>query len=200
MSATAPLQPERGDLRDVILEAATRLFAEKGYAATSMREVAEASDCTKPALYYHFENKAALFLEIIRSRTDIIRSILATCFAEAGTVRERLRHAAEAYFDFVRRQPMVLMLLQRSELNTEVTQPEFDWVSAREVYWNQVIELLQEGVRNGEIGAHVDLDDAFHVLAGIVDVRCNLWIRQNQPIPEDCAERAIALLFGGIAP
>ena len=52
------------ELRTRILREATRLFAEKGYAATSVREVVEASGCTKPALYYYFKSKDALFLEV----------------------------------------------------------------------------------------------------------------------------------------
>jgi AcrR family transcriptional regulator len=52
--------------RERILEVALALFAEKGYDATSMREIAEALGITKAALYYHFDSKA-----------DIVRSMLA---------------------------------------------------------------------------------------------------------------------------
>lgn len=193
---------ERGssDLREMILTVAARLFAENGYAATSMREVAEAANCTKPALYYYFENKAALFLDVIRSRTEAIHSILDTRFAAPGTVRERMRDAAEAYFDYVRREPTAIKVLWRAEMHVEAGQPSFDWASVRQMYFEQTLRLLDEGVKSGEIGAHVNLDDALHALVGIVDVRCTLWVLQGEPIPEDCAERALTLLFGGMSP
>jgi len=46
--------------RDRILDAALELFAEKGYEATSMREIAEQLGITKPALYYHFDSKEGI--------------------------------------------------------------------------------------------------------------------------------------------
>jgi AcrR family transcriptional regulator len=52
--------------RERILEAALTLFAEKGYEATSMRQIAEQLGITKAALYYHFDSKA-----------DIVRTMLA---------------------------------------------------------------------------------------------------------------------------
>jgi AcrR family transcriptional regulator len=52
--------------RERILDAALLLFAEKGYDATSMREISEQLGITKAALYYHFDSKA-----------DIVRAMLA---------------------------------------------------------------------------------------------------------------------------
>lgn len=52
--------------RDRILDAALTLFAEKGYEATSMREISHQLGMTKAALYYHFDSKA-----------DIVRAMLA---------------------------------------------------------------------------------------------------------------------------
>ncbi|MBW2208934.1 MAG: helix-turn-helix transcriptional regulator, partial [Deltaproteobacteria bacterium] len=54
-------KPEEQDARAVLLEAATALFAQKGYAGTSVREIVERAGVTKPVLYYYFENKEGLF-------------------------------------------------------------------------------------------------------------------------------------------
>lgn len=58
-STTAPTTRERIPL------VALRLFAEKGYDATSMREIAEQLGITKPALYYHFDSKEAILRELL---------------------------------------------------------------------------------------------------------------------------------------
>lgn len=55
----------RTDTRAVILNNALELFADKGYDATSMREIAETVGISKPALYYHFDSKE-----------DIVRGVL----------------------------------------------------------------------------------------------------------------------------
>lgn len=52
--------------REQILNVARALFADKGYDATSMREIAQAVNISKPALYYHFDSKE----EILRALVD----------------------------------------------------------------------------------------------------------------------------------
>jgi AcrR family transcriptional regulator len=54
----------RGEMRDRILDVALELFNEQGYDKTSLREIAERLDVTKAALYYHFERKEDILLEL----------------------------------------------------------------------------------------------------------------------------------------
>jgi AcrR family transcriptional regulator len=62
---STPTQADLPGTRQRILDVALALFAERGYDATSMREIAERVGFTKAALYYHFDSKA-----------DIVRSML----------------------------------------------------------------------------------------------------------------------------
>ena len=57
--------------RERILEAALRLFSERGTSAVSMRELADAADVTVPGLYYHFDSKAAIAREVYRARFGV---------------------------------------------------------------------------------------------------------------------------------
>lgn len=52
-------------MKNKIKETAARLFADKGYTSTSMREIAEAVGVTKAALYYHYPNKEAIFRAVV---------------------------------------------------------------------------------------------------------------------------------------
>ncbi len=51
--------------KKIIFREAARLFSEKGYERTSMRAIAEAAGVSKPAIYYYFPNKDALFEEML---------------------------------------------------------------------------------------------------------------------------------------
>jgi AcrR family transcriptional regulator len=55
--------------RDRIVEAALRLFSERGTSAVSMRELADAASVTVPGLYYHFDSKADLIREVHHARS-----------------------------------------------------------------------------------------------------------------------------------
>ena len=65
--------PQEKTTRDKIPVVALRLFAEKGYEATSMREIAEQLNITKAALYYHFDSKE-----------DIVRAVVSTMIDDVG--------------------------------------------------------------------------------------------------------------------
>jgi len=64
---TLPARPEPAveDVRERIVSSALRHFAEKGYAGTSLREIAEAARTTKPMIYYYFKSKEGLYISTL---------------------------------------------------------------------------------------------------------------------------------------
>ena len=62
--------------RDAALDAARRLFTERGYDGTSMRDIAGAVGLTGPALYYHFPSKDSLLAALSQVRRDEIDALV----------------------------------------------------------------------------------------------------------------------------
>jgi AcrR family transcriptional regulator len=69
-----PLAP--GTTRETILATARQLFGEKGYDATSLRQIADAVGTTKAAVYYHFPAKEHLLLELSRPWLDALGTLV----------------------------------------------------------------------------------------------------------------------------
>jgi AcrR family transcriptional regulator len=63
---------EPGEGRASILNAARRIFAERGYDGTSVDSIVRSAGVSKGAFYWHFESKGALFRELLRQQTDRI--------------------------------------------------------------------------------------------------------------------------------
>jgi len=78
--------------RERLLETATELFAEKGYAGTSVREIVDRAGVSKPVLYYYFKSKEGLFYAILEWAADVQQKILNEIFATSGTVLDRFIH------------------------------------------------------------------------------------------------------------
>ena len=92
------LAPEQRRL--LIVEAAGRLFGERGYDATRLDDVAAAAGVTKPVLYRHFDDKTALYLALLeRHREDL--GTFAGAIPAAGTLEQRLRAVLEVWLDYV---------------------------------------------------------------------------------------------------
>ncbi len=73
-----------------ILLAAQEIFARKGFAATSMREIAAAADVTKPMLYYYFASKDGLYARLLETALVQFRTLLESCLHAPLPLRERL--------------------------------------------------------------------------------------------------------------
>lgn len=87
--------------RRQLFDVALRLFAEHGYAATTMDDIAEEAGVTKPLVYQHFESKRALYLELmdVFSRELVSRIVTATANAEGP--RQQVELGFAAYFELM---------------------------------------------------------------------------------------------------
>jgi AcrR family transcriptional regulator len=82
--------------RSALLDEATRLFAERGYAATSLEDIASASQVTRGAVYHHFDGKRALFEAVLSAQeTQLIARV--TAAATAADPWEAALQALDAF-------------------------------------------------------------------------------------------------------
>jgi AcrR family transcriptional regulator len=111
--------PER---RRRIEEAATALFAERGYAATTIDDIVTAAGVTKPMLYRHFESKQALVMSLLeRHRDELAAAPLDVLLAtEQAPFPERLDAMLDAWFGYVEAHPFVRLLLHDSSGDADV--------------------------------------------------------------------------------
>jgi len=75
-SAETHEDARRTDTHQRILEVSAKLFSERGFAGTSIRDIAAALDVSKAALYYHFPSKDAILTEIVAQPIAKVRAVL----------------------------------------------------------------------------------------------------------------------------
>ena len=103
-------QREAEATRELILDAARRLFVEHGYDATSMRAIARDIEYTPTAIYHHFKGKEELFDELCHRDFHT----LGAAFQKIGRVEdpvERIARAGKAYVEFAGSHPMHYQLM-----------------------------------------------------------------------------------------
>jgi AcrR family transcriptional regulator len=98
--------------RALIVEAAGRLFGERGYDGARLEDVAAAAGVTKPVLYRHYASKKELYIALLeRHRADL--SSFAAAIPAAGTPQERLRAVLEVWLAYVEEHPYAWRMLFR---------------------------------------------------------------------------------------
>jgi AcrR family transcriptional regulator len=86
--------------RALIVEAAGRLFGERGYEGTRLDDIASAAGVTKPILYRHFDSKRGLYVALLARHRDDLASFTGAIPSE-GSATERLRLVLEGWLSYV---------------------------------------------------------------------------------------------------
>lgn len=114
--ADAPKRLPADVRRQQLLDVALRLFAARGFEATTMDEIAEAAGVTKPLLYQHFASKRALYLELCDGVAQSLLEAIGKAVAAAAGPRQQVEGGFAAYFHLVVSQSEAFSLLFGSEV------------------------------------------------------------------------------------
>jgi AcrR family transcriptional regulator len=117
MTDTTPTKGER--TRQGIMEAAYELFLTQGYAATSMRQIAERAGLALGGIYNHFASKEAIFCELILDRHPYRQILPIMLNTPADDPETFVRSAARTMVDELGKRPdfIKLMLIEIVEFN-----------------------------------------------------------------------------------
>ena len=161
---------------DRVREAALRLFAAKGYAAVSMREIAGALGLQAAALYNHFPNKQALLADLMLTHMD---GLLAAWGSEAES-GDRPRQALERFCRFhiryhaVRPDAVFISYMELRSLEPE----NFSKVERlRQTYEGIVRSILDQGAQAGVFRVEDTRICAMAIIAMLTGV--STWYRQK---------------------
>jgi AcrR family transcriptional regulator len=104
--------------RELIERAAARLFAERGYADTSLEDVAASTGVSRPVIYDHFATKRELHDAVMARHLRELMSFIATrTIAETRGPEQRLRAGISAFFEFMEADPYIWRIVMREPLS-----------------------------------------------------------------------------------
>lgn len=157
---------------DTLLDAAFRVFAERGYRATRLEEVAEAVGVTKGAIYYYFDGKEDLLRRAVLSRHRAIFAQVAEALAaEPAPAAAKIRFVLRKVWQHWREPGWGLgVRLMLGDVSLEFPALFRLWAEEGPISgWRLVRDLIDEGKRAGEFRADVDAEVAARlVISGLM--------------------------------
>ena len=202
MTTSTRVRPLRADVRDQILAAAGEEFVERGYAGTSVAQVAARAGFTKGAVYSNFGGKPELFVAAVQQyfAETVVGAVAETLGAAASTPGEpRTRAMAHALADSVLRGERWPVLL--AEFRTVATQqPELAAVYAelRLAQRAQLVEALRSAAEQVPLREGLDLEVAAAVLLTCVQGLSVEGVAAPEAMPRPLAEALFAHVLDGI--
>jgi AcrR family transcriptional regulator len=174
--------------REVIERAATEVFAERGYQAASMNEIARRSGVSVPVVYDHAESKQELHLRLLKRHYTELRAVWSEGLID-GPPDVRMATALDAWFSYVQTHPYAWRMLFRETTGEPAIQAAHQEVAAASRA--MLLPLLA-----GQLGAehiagsadHEAIDMLWEIMRSVLQGLA-LWWYDHQHIPR---ERVVA--------
>ena len=186
--------------RQNVLGAAAKLFAEKGYEATSIGEIAESVGLLKGSLYYYAPSKEDLLFSIIREVHDKGRKLVERFTDSDSDPVTQLREIIEAGATFViDHRDMNIISMRDFRALTERRQQELE--SGRMVMWHYLRSLIARGRNEGYFRSDVDVVVVTTGILGAINY-LPTWYESGRPPKAERMARGYAefLVEGLLAP
>jgi TetR/AcrR family transcriptional regulator len=136
---------------DRILQKALELFSERGYDATSVREICAAAGITKPTLYHFYGSKEGVYRAIVEGALERFTADLIRALSGEGSLRDHLSRMSRAYVDAAVREPDLARFLMALIHNPPGSAPATDFVGFYDGILQQLARVIDAAVARGEV-------------------------------------------------
>jgi AcrR family transcriptional regulator len=187
-----------GERRGRIEAAALVAFADRGYDATSVGDVAAAAGVTRTVMYDHFATKRALFLHVLGTQHELMLEAIASGITSEGPPQARVRATVTAYLRFARDHPATRRLLLDPVPSGDAELDEIvrGYVRARAAAISSLLsgDLARAGVDRGSRRLPV----VVAAVSGAVDGVAQWWALHPEASLDEVVDAATGLLWNGL--
>lgn len=138
------------DSRQQILDAALVLFAQKGYATTTIREIVDAVGIKAPSLYYYFGSKEGLYMELLQTHGAQIDRALQSYAHTSASAKNRLKDLVDKIFLQVINDKDFFRLMFTMYYGPSQGAPYYDFISYHVKIHAAIKKIIEEGIASRE--------------------------------------------------
>ena len=187
--------------------AARRLFANRGYAGTSMAEIAAAAGVSKATVFHHYRSKRALYEALVGDAMAGFREQIVPLLDAGGDLQGSLREFAAAHVDRLTRMQGTMRLIAREMLSGTPASGDLLAGSGLSQNFSLLVDALRRGQAQGTVRGDVDPGLAVFLLlaANWFLFQTGALTRRNPDLAiaattESYAAELARLLYHGLAP
>ena len=140
--------PENRSVRDKVLAAAVQLFAEYGYHAATMRDIARIAGIQAASIYYHYASKQALLVEVMETHMRQLNANLEHIVSKQDTVQQRLYEAISNHIRLHTTYKSEFFIID-TEIRALKGENRGEVLALRDQYEDLFQKLLREGMEQG---------------------------------------------------
>jgi AcrR family transcriptional regulator len=182
---------------DRILNKALELFSTKGYDATSVREICEAADITKPTLYHFYGSKEGVYRALVEGALEGFRERLVGLVHSPGTPVQRLESVARGYFEIAREHRVFMRFLFGLIHNPPSSAPRTDFPSYSEGVVSLISRVVEEGVADRTFAPGPTPIRMLVFMGALGEAVCGSLIAGRPELTPELADTLVATVLRG---
>jgi AcrR family transcriptional regulator len=148
------VQQERQARMELILNAAEELFVEKGYADTSINDIAEAADFSRTSIYQYFSSKEEIYVNILMRYTDLLAERVTQAVSASTHTIDKIRLFLEEFRAMIKQKPnfFKLYFIERHQVEPRLSPELRKELNIKRRKLEDVFrDFYREGVNRGEV-------------------------------------------------
>jgi TetR/AcrR family acrAB operon transcriptional repressor len=191
--------------RDTLLKAALTVFSRKGYASSTLEDVAQEAGVTRGAIYWHFGSKAELYDALMEEYSAQGGQIVQAAAAEGGSLVEILRRIFIRQLEAVENDPDLRNMMEISLFKTERT-PDLQAAQQQRLETSRALlegiaQALRQGMAAGELRADLHPLDVARAFLALQNGAIYLWLYDPLSFSLSAIAPTLAeILLNGILP
>jgi AcrR family transcriptional regulator len=181
--------------RQQLVEVGRELFAQRGYEATSIEEIAARADVSKPVVYEHFGGKEGLYAVVVDREMQLLLDRFTSALSAPGHPRELLERAALVLLDYIEEDTDGFRVLTR---DAPITSSSGTFSSLIGEVARKVEHIL--GSQFGGRGYDPQLAELYsQALVGMVALVGQWWLDTRSPGKREVAAHLVNLAYNGLS-
>ncbi len=181
--------------REQLLTVGRKLFADKGFEGTSVEEIAQRAQVSKPVVYEHFGGKEGLYAVVVDRETQTLLDAITGALLSEGPPRLLLERAALALLDYIESSTDGFRILVR---DSPVAQSTGTFASLMSDAASQVEHILAAEYKVRGLDAKMAPMYA-QMLVGMVAMTGQWWLDTRKPKKADVAAHLVNLAWNGLS-
>ena len=192
----AKAQRKKASKKDLIVQKAASMFREKGFPATSMRDLAESVGIEAASLYNHIQSKSEILQQIIFRISDDCNKHLAELDNSGVTNLQKIESITRFHIQMMLHRFEDYHVMINEWIHLE-TQPLADFIVQRRTYVQRLESFISDGIAAREIKPVLPYVAVLTILSAVRGLE--FWHRsQKKYTPEELEENMVSYLIGGL--
>jgi TetR/AcrR family transcriptional regulator len=151
---------EKENRREAIIDAAEKIFFEKGLMVATMDEIADLAELGKSTLYVYYRSKEDLYLAVLLRGTDIMYDMFSKALSTGEPTLKLIANLGEAYYEYFklyRNYFRMFYFFENPQLHTQVSEEmQANCTAHNGRIWQLIIDLIQRGIDEGVLQRGLD--------------------------------------------